>query len=394
MDFQPGQNAGLTSANPIFTVAAQVTTHGLELDASAFSLMENGKVVDDTGMTFYGQPVSVDGSIRLDPNTRRFDLDLARVPANIHKIALCLTIDQGNRRGQSFGMIAGVELEIGDGTQAHRFAPPVSGMTETALILGEVYRRNGQWKFRAVGQGFNGGLGPLAKHFGVDISDDPDAGATPPAQAQAPAPAPAPGPSVNLSKITLEKRQPVNLNKNDGKFGKIIVNLNWDTGRKQGFMGMLGGPGIDLDLGCMFEHRNGFKGVIQALGNAFGDFDTQPYCKLLGDDRTGSSTAGEFLHINGDRWAEFQRVLIFAFIYQGVPSWDKADARVSIKLPNQPELIANVDSPNNRDGMCAIAMLENDGGAIRASKLVEYFAGHPDMDQAFGFGFRWKAGQK
>jgi tellurite resistance protein TerA len=305
-------------------------------------------------------------------------------------------------------MLSGVALNVEGATEPLRFAPVVQQMSETALILGEVYQRNGQWKFRAVGQGFNGGLGPLARHFGVDISDDPDVAAppapaaapSPPPAAAAPRPAPAAAaaPTVNLTKITLEKKKPISLQKEGGRFGEIIVNLNWSRPAKAKASGLSSlfknNKGVDLDIGCMLEHHNGLKGVVQALGDTFGSLREPPYVQLMGDDRTGESTAGEFLHINGDQWSAFKRVLIFAFIYEGAPNWAAADGVVTIKMPGQPELEARLDSHEGGKAMCAIAMLENDGNAIRASKLIEYFSDHEQMDRHYGFGFRWKAGSK
>ncbi len=223
-----------------------------------------------------------------------------------------------------------------------------------------------------------------------------------PAPAAAPAPEPAPAPKpVNLSKITLEKKKPVNLTKDAGHtgFGKIVCNLNWDqkggnTGEGGFLQRMMGSGGaIDLDLACFFEFNNGDKGVIQALGNSFGAYDRSPFCQLMGDDRTGSSSQGEFLHINGDQWALFRRVLVYAFIYEGVPSWDKAAAKINITMPGQPPLEAVIDQHLNQV-CCAIAMLENKGGQLSVTKLVEFFRNQMEMDQAYGFGFRWEAGRK
>jgi tellurite resistance protein TerA len=396
---QAGQNTALAGGTITLGIAVQNPVSGLELDSSAFMLTESGKVTGDAGMVFYGQPKSTDGSVTVDAAAKRFSIELGRVPANITRIAITLTIDQGQKRGQRFNMVNSVVLSVEGGSEPLRFAPDVKQMSETALILGEVYQRNGQWKFRAVGQGFNGGLGPLARHFGVDISDDPDAGAAAPAAAAAAPPPPAPAaaakPTVSLAKITLEKRKPISLQKEGGKFGEIIINLNWSRPAKTSGLGGLFGrnKGVDLDLGCMVEHRDGNKGVIQALGNTFGSLREPPYVQLMGDDRTGESTAGEFLHINGDHWSVFKRVLIFAFIYEGAPNWATADGVVTIKMPGQPELEARLDSHDSK-GMCAIAMLENDGNTIRASKLIEYFSDHEQMDKAYNFGFRWKAGSK
>ncbi len=399
MDLQPGQNTSLTASSLTLDIAIEGAPSGMELDVSAFMLTESGKVVGDQGFVFYGSPKSPDGSVQVNPSARHFDVDLSKIPGTITRIAFTLTIDKGLSRAQRFAQLSGAAVTVRSGSDVHVFRPDVKTMSETALILVELYQRNGQWKLRAVGQGFNGGLGPLAKHFGVDISDDPDAkgSSAPPSSGSAspppllgaapPPPAPAPRP-VNLTKITLEKAKPISLEKAGGKFGQIVVNLKWTKG------GGILSKAIDLDLGAMIELQNGFKTVVQALGGRFGDLDREPYCKLMGDDRTGKSGDGEFLHINGDQWAQVKRVLIFAFIYEGAPNWAKANAGVTVKMPGQPELEARLDSHSSNQGMCAIAMLENHGGSVKATKYVEYFSDHEPMDQRFGYGFRWKAGSK
>lgn len=202
---------------------------------------------------------------------------------------------------------------------------------------------------------------------------------------------------MQLSKITLEKKQPVSLEKRGGSFGEIVVNLNWSrkpAGSAGGWNPFKKDAAIDLDLGCMFEHLDGHKSVIQAVGKRFGAFDGAPWIQLMGDDRTGAVSEGENLRINGAHWPAFKRILVFAFIYEGVPNWAAADAVVTLKSPGQPELIVKLDSPAQGQGMCAVALLENDNGRLRVSKLAEYFAGHRAVDQAHGFGFQWQAGSK
>ena len=118
----------------------------------------------------------------------------------------------------------------------------------------------------ALGQGFNGGLAPLATHFGVDVTDDPDSGLeqqTNPPPAPQPthgstAPTPRAAPTIKLSKITLQKSEPVDLSKQSGKFGKITVNLNWKQA-PAGLAGLLKG-GIDLDLGIGVIEEGGQGG--------------------------------------------------------------------------------------------------------------------------------------
>jgi tellurite resistance protein TerA len=206
-----------------------------------------------------------------------------------------------------------------------------------------------------------------------------------------------------LEKITLEKKKPISLEKGGQGFDKIVVNLNWNQGTPAsgGFLGGLfaSKQGVDLDLGCLFElnlrHEGRWvAGAVQALGNSFGNLEQPPFIRLLGDDRSGNSAEGEFLHINGRQWEHIRRVLIFAFIYEGIPNWAAADAIVTINTPGQPTLEVRLDSHRNDQGMCAIALLENTGGNIQVTKLVDYFQNHQVMDSAYKFGLRWTAGSK
>ena len=95
---------------------------------------------------------------------------------------------------------------------------------------------------------------------------------------------------------------------------------------------MLGGnQGIDLDLGCLYELKNGQKGAVQALGNSFGNLNQAPFISLDGDDRTGAAASGENLRFNGNKLSEFKRILVYTFIYEGVANWQQADATVTNK---------------------------------------------------------------
>lgn len=423
---QQGGNTSLTKAiaGTQIHVAldwAPQSPAGMEIDASAFCVKGDGKVRSDDDMVFYNQPRSPEGAVELltdgraagGNDTKVFRLDLGRMPGAIEKVAFCVTIHEGKKRGQSFGSLSGATIRVTDAgasnTEICRFELPLAGMSETAVTFGEVYLRNNEWKFRAVGQGFQGGLGPLATSFGVDVGDDPDAGSsapppspapTPPPAPQptpAPASAPAPSPTLNLSKITLEKKgQSISLDKKAAGFGEIRINLNWTQSsgkRKRGLFGG-GNRGIDLDLGCLFELSDGYKGAIQALGDTFGAYNNEPYIELMGDDRTGAAIGGENMRVNGQRWNEIRRILVYAFIYEGVPNWAQADGTVTVEVPGEPPLEVRMDSHSGRDGMCAIAMLENVGGGIKVTKLIEYFRGHRYMDEHYRWGLRWAAGSK
>ncbi|MDQ1921537.1 TerD family protein [Massilia pseudoviolaceinigra] len=159
------------------------STSGVEfdLDGSVFLLKADGKVRADTDMIFYNNLKSVDGSVTHSGDNRTgagdgddesLTVELSRIPADIEKISVCVTIHDAASRKQNFGMVSNAFIRCinaADNTEIARFDLSEDGSTEAAMIFGEVYRHAGDWKFRAVGQGFNGGLGPLASSFGVNV---------------------------------------------------------------------------------------------------------------------------------------------------------------------------------------------------------------------------------
>ncbi|KGR76139.1 Tellurium resistance [Ureibacillus sinduriensis BLB-1 = JCM 15800] len=210
---------------------------------------------------------------------------------------------------------------------------------------------------------------------------------------------------VNLDKIELKKKgQSINLAKNNQVIGEILVNLNWNQQNSEkksgGFLSSLLGKTntnnkVDLDLGCLYELKNGQKGSVQALGNAFGSYESHPYVQLDADDRTGSATGGENLRINGNKISEIKRVLVYAFIYEGVANWSQADGVVTLKYPAGPDIEVKLDEHKNGQIMCAIAMIENvNDETFRVERLVEYFNGHKNMDRTYDWGMNWVAGKK
>ncbi len=199
--------------------------------------------------------------------------------------------------------------------------------------------------------------------------------------------------------ISLEKGKKVSLKKGGSAgLGEILVNLNWNTKpAKKGLLGMFGGgsQGIDLDLGCLFELKDGRTGVVQALGNAFGSLHQPPYIALDGDDRTGAVTTGENLRIDGNQISFFKRILVYTFIYEGAANWQQADATVTIKYPGAEDLIVKMDSYNSNDVMCGLVLLENvNDETFSVEKIVQFYPGHPQLDAAFHWGLQWRAGRK
>ena len=406
---QKGKLAELGLGNA-FTATLQVAAGAIDVDVSCFGLDANGQLSDDRYMVFFNQKSAPDNAVTLelgDAGKAAFQIDLARLPASIDKLVFTAASDQGSMR--TLGPSA---LTLGQDAASFAFSG-ADFVDEKAVIVGEIYRRDGSWRFGAVGQGFSGGLAALLKHFGGC-----EAGSAParvPAAAPAPAPAPA-APKVSLSKIRLEKRgDKISLDKRDSQgYGRIRVNLNWNRNgaataapakaESGGFMSKLfskpaGANGIDLDIGCLFEMSDGARSAVQALGNTWGAYDRPPYIHLEADDRTGTVSSGENLYINGVHFDRIKRVLIYAFIYEGVPNWAATDGTVTIEIPGQPTVEVKLDS-DSRQMMCAIAMLENQGGNLQVTKLVEYFGGegkktaHQLMDERYGFGLNWSAGRK
>ncbi|WP_374707563.1 TerD family protein [uncultured Deefgea sp.] len=150
-----------------------------DLDATAFLLGENGKVRGDGDFIFYNQLVSTCGSVEHTGDNRTgagegddeaLKINLAKVPDSIKRIAICVTIHDAEARKQNFGQVRDAFMRIinlENNVEIVRFDLSEDYSTETAMIFGEIYSHNGEWKFKAVGQGFAGGLSPLCAQFGI-----------------------------------------------------------------------------------------------------------------------------------------------------------------------------------------------------------------------------------
>ena len=152
-----------------------------DLDGSVFLLGAGGKVRSDADFVFYNQNKSSDGSVVHSGDNRTGEgegddesitVELDKVPADVEKIAVCVTIHDAEAKRQNFGMVASAYVRCVDAVsnvEVARYDLSEDASVETAMIFGEIYRHNGEWKFKAMGQGFKGGLGPMAKNFGVNV---------------------------------------------------------------------------------------------------------------------------------------------------------------------------------------------------------------------------------
>ncbi|MEC7119515.1 MAG: TerD family protein [Pseudomonadota bacterium] len=152
-----------------------------DLDASAFLLNISGKVRGEADFIFYNQLRSADGSVEHtgdnrsgqgDGDDEAIKIDLARVPADVDKVVITVTIHDAESRRQNFGQVANAFIRVVNdvtGQEVVRFDLAEDYSTETAMVFGELYRHNGEWKFRAVGQGYAGGLRAMCQQFGLNI---------------------------------------------------------------------------------------------------------------------------------------------------------------------------------------------------------------------------------
>ncbi|MGY1577964.1 TerD family protein [Streptomyces sp. MN13] len=397
-----------------------------DADASAL-LLAGGKVRSDGDLVFYNQPAHTSGAVRHEGKrdtggmvTDTLLVDLTRVESAVETVVLAASADGG-----AFGQVPGLYIEVKDATQGTVVArfDSTGASVETAFVLGEFYRRQGAWKFRAVGQGYSSGLEGLATDFGITV-DEPQHAAppassvrtppaapvrTPPATAPVTPPPPAAPPAapVRLTKVTLTKAAPtVSLTKQGGTSGALRVNLNWEV-RKQfsGWGSKLGRAvamhsDLDLDLCALYELADGSKGVVQALGNAFGSLQHPPYIHLDGDDRTGAVATGENLTVNLDYKDAFRRILVFVTIYEGARSFADLHATVTLQPQHGAAVDFSLDECTVPSPVCALALITNTGGDLIVQREARYLipergvSPQRTVDHAYGWGMNWTPGRK
>ncbi|WP_280666184.1 Tellurium resistance [Kitasatospora sp. MAP12-44] len=216
-------------------------------------------------------------------------------------------------------------------------------------------------------------------------------------------------------KVTLTKSQPQYAITGAGPTtGNLYVNLHWTARTTQRSSSQLRRrllqprlvmpvepqtyqseqTNVDLDLACMYELADGTTGVVQPLGQLFGDLQHPPYIKLSGDDQYGS-TSGETMYINLEKKDQFKRLLIFVYIYDGTPAFHQTHAQIQIVPPSGPRLEINLEAREAAARSCAVMLIENKGGQLMVRREVRYVHGfQSDLDRLYGFGMQWQRGYK
>ncbi len=186
-----GQKVDLTKGNPGlkkitvglgWDVNAYDTGASFDLDTSIFMVGANGKCPTEKEFIFYGNLEHATGSVKHmgdnltgigEGDDEQVEVDLTTVPANIERIAFTTTIYDAETRRQNFGQVSNAFIHIMDsetGRELIRYDLGEDFSIETAVVVGELYRHNGEWKFNAIGSGFQGGLAALCNHYGIEVA--------------------------------------------------------------------------------------------------------------------------------------------------------------------------------------------------------------------------------
>lgn len=191
INLSKGQKVDLTKGNPGlknimiglgWDVNAFDSGADFDLDAAVFLLAEDGKCSSEKDFVFYGNLEHTSGSVKHmgdnltgqgDGDDEQVQVDLSSIPANISRIAFTVTIYEPESRRQNFGQVSNAFIRIVDestNTELIRYDLGEDFSIETAVVVGELYRNNGEWKFNAIGSGFQGGLAALCAHYGIDAA--------------------------------------------------------------------------------------------------------------------------------------------------------------------------------------------------------------------------------
>ncbi|GAA3371028.1 hypothetical protein GCM10020367_20050 [Streptomyces sannanensis] len=223
--------------------------------------------------------------------------------------------------------------------------------------------------------------------------------------------------SAATNSIELTKRRPaVSLDKQGAANGNLRVNLSWrmrtsDIGGRSKQNGLLRHPfklfkpdvvqahtqgmvNVDLDLGCLYELTDGSKGVVQPLGGFFGSLNSPPYVQLSGDDRFGAPS-GETVFVNLDHRESIKRLLVFVYIYDRTPAFDRTHAKVTLYPSNGPRIEIELDERHPQARSCAVVSIENVKGDFVVRREVKFVYGfQAELDRLYGWGLQWGRGYK
>lgn len=411
-----GANAPIASGH--CEVVLEWPTASGALDTSAFLLTAAGTVRTDADFVFYNQPESPEGSVRQDGatiGTSRFVVDLPDVPREIERVVLCVTLEAHDRR--TLASFDGLVASLRDGSTRLRYEPELQGAHEAALRLVELYRRQDGWKVRAVGQGFDGGLAPLARGFGVDVADEEAEAPTAPAPTAYPLVAPSPPPSMPVvppdefarpsaeimefdvpppdavrprtidpdrdGAKSLGMGQGVSLAPAAPGEGVIGLALGWSS-RQGGADGRV--RPLVPRLGAFYELADGRRGVVQ-IPERPRMADGEDLLSIALEKRGG--TCRQRLAIPAARVGEIERLDVYVHL-EGAPSWRASEVYLMVIVPGIPP--RSMTLPEIEDGIGAVAIATLRRSTDRDQLTCRMLTGRDqlDLDRELGWNLDWK----
>lgn len=191
INLSKGQKVDLTKGNPSlknimvglgWDINAFDSGCDFDLDAAAFMCGANGKCPTEKEFIFYGNLAHASEAVKHmgdnrtgsgDGDDEQILVDLTKIPANVERIAFTATIYEADERRQNFGQVSNAYIRIVDevtGEELIRYDLGEDFSIETAVVVGELYKHNGNWKFNAIGSGFQGGLAALCGHYGIEVA--------------------------------------------------------------------------------------------------------------------------------------------------------------------------------------------------------------------------------
>jgi tellurite resistance protein TerA len=349
-----GQNLVVNATSIQVNVECELSGNNAnEIDVSAFLLNKDNKTRNDDDFIFYNQPSSLDRAVTLSSGNAQkqsFTINLAAIDADIHKIVFVITTPS------AFKLASFLKVSVDNLLE---FSPTLTDMNETSLNLAEVYRHNGQWKFRAIGQGYAGGLAPIAIGYGVDIDGKPNetqsvTPTTPAPVISKPASNTANKP-VNIKKVDLSKageKATISLEKGN----KLTAKLQWDTQ-------------ADLDLYCFYVDKNDVEEKVYY--KKLGSLTAPPFIKLLGD----SQVAGEeIVEISQPDNIKYALICAYSAVSNGIGSFHSYKARVEVTDGKKQSVTSHLNHNDPKSYWVAFALIDFQQAGQVTIKNVETYS--------------------
>lgn len=357
MQITKGQKVDITKGRELSQIAIGLNwataTANLDINASAFLLNDAGICTQDEDMIFYNQQTSrqqaVTHSDQSQQDRETIQIIPSKVPSDISKIAITLTIHEEGNHNHSFQQVQQVNCRIYDpltNEELITFSFGEGLSSETAIVVGEIYLHNKEWKFNAISSGFNGGLSALVQNFGLLVDDD----ASTPAPVSEVAPPVTIAP-VSLMKIELKKKESINIQKSP----TITATLEWETKK-------------DLDLYCFYVTKANQVGKVYYRN--LGSTHEIPYITLDGDALTHGK---ETIQIHRPDALKYVLFAAYSAVSNGTGSFKSMKVRAVVDNHQGQVITSPLHEKNNYAYWVAIAHIDfTDVNATRISHVEQY----------------------